>query len=373
MSESNLPNNTNRPRRRLELTLQGARWRATTWWPSDSRTSMQRSLLRILSVAHSQRLDPAVLIANFADEHRGGHRRRLRRLARRLQDGTPLVDALEQTPDVLRDEDVLAIRFAHQTGTLSSTYQYLLDRSNDPPGGVSARLSHTLAYFVCLSIVMVVLLSFLMIMIVPMLRQIYEEFGLTEVPWPFRWLVGGCEFLVDYLPLWILLGLIVAWLIWSPPSRRFFRRAVATRWIRDVAQARSAELLRLLSMAVDAGRPLPGALSTLARYHFDQSFRQRLLFARNEVEQGADVWASLVEAQLLTPQESHALAQSSSSRSRVWTMRRLADWKQQQLGLRREELATFVHPAVTLLFALIVLLICSAMFSLLAQIIQMFA
>ncbi len=44
------------------------------------------------------------LVANFAEEHRGTYRRQLRRLALRLADGTPLVDALEQTPEVLRDD-----------------------------------------------------------------------------------------------------------------------------------------------------------------------------------------------------------------------------------------------------------------------------
>jgi type II secretory pathway component PulF len=332
---------------------------------------MQRSLLRMLSVAHAERLDAAALIANLAEEHRGGHRRRLRQLARRLSDGTPLVDALEQTPDVLRDEDVLAIRFAHQTGTLSSTYAHLVDRFDVAPSGVYARLCQTVVYFACLLLVMILLLSFLMVFIVPMLVSVYAGFGSAQTPpWPFRLLVASCDYLVDYWPLWILLAMIAAWIVWSPYSRRFFRRAVAARWIRDIAQARSAELLRLLSMAVEAGRPLPGALSTLARYHFDWSFRQKLLFARNEVEQGADVWASLVEARLLTPQESHVLAQSSSDRSRIWTMRRLADWKQEQLARRSEALAAFIEPGLTLIFAAVVLLICGAMFSFLAQIIH---
>lgn len=347
-------------------------WRASTWWPGDSQESVQRALLRILSVAHRERLDTAVLVANLAEEHRGGQRRRLRRLARRLADGTPLVDALEQTPDVLSDEDTLAIRFAQQTGTLSSIYPQLIERSGEASGGIYTRFCQSMIYFGCLLVVMILMISFLMVFIVPTMQQIFSEFS-VRFSWPMQSLIACSQFVIAYWPLLVMLAIVAAWLVWSPYSRRFFRRAVATRWMRDAAQIRSAELLRLLSTAVDAGRPLPSALSTLARYHFDQSFRQKLLYARNEVEQGADVWASLVEASLLTPEEVHAVAQSSSDRSRVWTMRRLADWKQQQLRQRSESWAACVEPVITLVFAAVVLWVCVAMFGFLSQIIEICA
>ncbi len=135
----------------------------------------------------------------------------------------------------------------------------------------------------------------------------------------------------------------------------------------------AAEILQLLSQAVEAGRPLPAAISTLARYHFDKSVREKLLFARNEIEQGADVWTSLTESRLLTPQEASALANSSSSRSRVRAMRRLADWKQNTVIRRNENVVALVQPIMTLFFAAIVLLIGTAIFGVLTQMIDVFA
>ena len=79
------------------MRFRAARWRLSTWWLSDTLDAMQHSLLRILAVAHRERLELAPLVANLAEEHRGRYRRRLRRLARRLNEGTALVDALEQT------------------------------------------------------------------------------------------------------------------------------------------------------------------------------------------------------------------------------------------------------------------------------------
>ena len=113
------------------LRRRGPGWKSTPWLPVDSRTSKQRALLQLLSLAYEQRLDSAALIVNLASEQRGIFRRRLFRLAARLRAGTPLVSALEQTPDVLSESDVLSIRFAIQSGTMAATYQSLLDLPSD--------------------------------------------------------------------------------------------------------------------------------------------------------------------------------------------------------------------------------------------------
>ncbi len=166
-----------RIRRWFPAFLTGPNWRVSTWWPSDSRTAMQRSLLRLLSVAHAERLEVTPLVANLAEEHRGTYRRRLRRLALRLADGTPLVDALEQTPEVLRDETVLAIRFANQTGTLEATYRHLVKHHDASSIRSEAIMRQTIFYLFATLLILGLLLSFLMVFIVPTLEHMLDEFG----------------------------------------------------------------------------------------------------------------------------------------------------------------------------------------------------
>ncbi len=351
----------------------GARWRLSTWWPSDTLDSMQQSLLRLLAVGHRERLELAPLVANLAEEHRGRYRRRLSRLARRLADGTPLVDALEQTPDVLRDEDVLAIRFATQTGTLAPTYQSFLADSAATEDRSSSIRRQTLIYTIVTFIVLTLSVSFLVVFIVPTLRVMHEEFGLVDTHPFFRTFLSVADWVVDHMLLLILAVLAIAFLFWSAPSRRFFRRMLAGRWFHGTVQSRSSQLMQLLSMTVEAGRPVPAAISTLARYHFDRSVRQKLLFARNEIEQGNDVWASLAEANLLTPEESKAISRSSSNQTRAWAMRRMADWKLHRVSNRNGDRLRFLQPIATLLFAAVVLLVGGAMIGFLAQLVQSLA
>ena len=356
--------------------LTGPRWRASTWWPTDGLGAMQSSLVRILSAAHAERLEVTPLVANLAEEHRGSCRRRLRRLARRLAQGTPLIDALEQTPEVLPDEDVLSIRFASQTGTLDATYRDLVQQHDLRSSWVQGSLRQTLYYMAVTMAILVLALSFLFVFIVPTLESMIEDFGLdysSPELWQLHTLVGWGKHLSNHWPAWLLGVCGIAFLVGSSWSRRIGRRSIATRWLKNVAQARSAELLRLLSFAVEAGRPLPASLSTLARYHFDKNTRQSLLVARNEVEQGADVWNSLAQARLLTASESHALANSSSNQSRAWAMRQLANWKRDQVSRRAESKIALVRPMMTLVFATIVLLAGSAIVGFLTNLIYLLA
>jgi general secretion pathway protein F len=108
-------------------------------------------------------------------------------------------------------------------------------------------------------------------------------------------------------------------------------------------------------------------------YHFDRNFRQKLLYARNEVEQGVDVWQSLSDAKLLSVPESYAVASAPSNRVRAWILRRLASVKQSAVRRRIATLFAFLEPIVVLCFGALVLWICFAFISFIARLTSLLA
>ena len=171
------------------------------------------------------------------------------------------------------------------------------------------------------------------------------------------------KFLLSYIRrlfCWLIVLSIAAWLL-SP--FQWFRRWFASRLFRFVAERRSAQLLRLLATASDAGRPLAGSMSTLARYHFDRAIRAKLLFARNEIELGAEPWSSLATARLLSIDESTSLAKFDVSlKTRSWLMQQLAKVKEDKVRQRISIVSSFIHPAIIVLLGLLVLWIALACF-----------
>ena len=126
----------------------------------------------------------------------------------------------------------------------------------------------------------------------------------------------------------------------------------------------------MLAVAVDAGRPLPGSLSTLAKFHFDKKTRQRLLIARNEVEQGVPGWFSLVDAKLITPEEYQALNGAASNQVQSWSLRKMASLKQDQAESQADTRMSIIRPVVIFMFAAFVLWVSYAFLSVIADLIQ---
>ena len=117
-----------------------------------------------------------------------------------------------------------------------------------------------------------------------------------------------------------------------------------------------------LAVAMEQGRPVSGAISTLASYHYDWSFRHRLLFVRNEIEQGVDVWSALRQASLLTVPEAAAIDVAGRVGNRPWVLRQLSQRRREVDCHRRRLCWELVPPSVVIILGLLVLWIVCAFF-----------
>ncbi len=334
-------------------------WKSTPWWPAESLACKQKALLRILATAAAERAEVAPLVSALSIEDRDRYRWRLRRLARLLSAGVPLADAIEQTPGALSDEQTLAVRFGEQSGTLAATINRLLDDKDQASQRIVSRLWQIGTYAAVVLAIFVFILSFILIKIIPSYAAIFHDFEL-DLPKVTIQMIRITNWFVSYWFLVPLMLLPVAWVLFFGRTRRYFRRNISSRLLRPIAQLRSANVLSLLAGNTRSGRPVAGALSTLARYHFDEKIRHKLLFVRNEVEQGSDVWQSMAAAKLISPVDAHALDKASSADSRAWTMERLAALKRGRVERRIDTYVSLLQPAVILLMAAAVLFIAVA-------------
>jgi general secretion pathway protein F len=353
------------------LHRKGPKWYLSSWLPGETLSAMQYSLIGLLAVAHSERLEPRPLIAALANEHRGRYKRRLKLLTKRLDSSSSLIAALEKTPDVLSESAVLAIRFGSQSGTLSQTYAQLLETEKQHIDASKISKRDTKGYLIALGLAILVLLPLMMIFVVPTLQKLAEENGMKDQS--ITMLEACWATLTNHLLLFVAGIVALVMLARSSRSKRFFRREVGDKLFRSNSLSRTAQLFRMLSINAAAGRPLGGSLSTLAKYHFDPKLRQRLLLARNEVEQGVPAWASLVDAKLISVAEHEALNSVSDNRVQAWMIHRMASVKQANANQSVWMQSALAQPLSILLVAAGVLWICYAFFSFITNLIQSLA
>lgn len=338
-------------------------------WPRRVRSDQRKSLLRLIATSIEERIPPADLISQWSIDERGVQRRRLRRLAALLGSGVALADAVEQVPGVLSDEDVLTIRLGSQAGILAPTIRQALE----DPELLSIRTRDALrgatVYFGFMVFAVTVICTFIQFRIAPVLQRIYADFDVDSR----SYLVspqGPGLFAAQFS--WLIIGLllIAAWLLFSTRGGRFLRRTIVDKYFGPMREWRAAEVLQRLGWVTASGRPLPSALSTLARYHFDPAIRHKLLFARNEVEQGVDLWQSLTTVKLLTPKEAHVMDVATRVGNRSWALKQLARAKQLRVNRMLEQASNLLLPALVIGMGALVLWQALSVFSVLTVIID---
>jgi MSHA biogenesis protein MshG len=320
----------------------------------------------MIALATEQRLSLSPLLQAFAADQGGVQRGRIQRLAELLDGGTSLPAALEQVAHMLPEEHVLAIRFGTQSGTLSMTLRNLVEDSGSlDEFRMKEQLQAAMVYPVTVLLVIVGIATFLLTEIWPVFQRIMDDFGVESSPLAFQVVIDVGNLFLHYW--WLVAGvvLLLAWMLWTEKPGRSLRRGLVRPW----CDMRTADVLQSLSVVTEAGRPIAGAISTLARYHHDPTLRQKLLFVCNEVEHGADLWATLQTVKLLTPAEVALMEASEKVGNRPWVMAQLASGKRRRMRRRLELLGQLVEPAVVLLVAGVVFTMCLGVFVPLAKMI----
>jgi type II secretory pathway component PulF len=248
---------------------------------------------------------------------------------------------------VLSEEDILAIRFGTQSGTLVQSLRERLNDATMASPSFSPRLRKGMIYICALLFIGFFIVTFLQIEIVPELEKIIQEFSMTE-PEPLRWSRAFARFSANYWYLIAMAVIAIVWLVFSPWPGRRLRMEMFGPLYRPLRELHFADVLAKLGVVAEAGRPVAGAISTLARYHFDPALRSRLLFVRNEMEQGAGVWQSLQSVGLLSPPETHVLESAEKLGNRAWVLKQLALVKKRRTKARLARLADFLLPVVIL-------------------------
>jgi type IV pilus assembly protein PilC len=337
--------------------------------PRRTSRSQQRSLLRLILTATEKDIILSQLLDRWAKDESGVQRQRLHRLALLLHNGAALPDAVEEVRGVLGDEDVLGIRFGTQSGTLAASIRERLEQSDPALGYGSLPTRHLIMYLCLLGTVASAIITFWEIKIVPALNDIFREFDVGSPPKALIWSTAIANAVASY---WYVIAAAVfaIWLLlFSRWPGRPIRLQITSRLFRPMRDLRIAEVLQKLSVATRAGRPLEGALSTLARYHFDPMLRHQLLFIRNELEQGANIWQSMGNVGLLNPQEVRVLESSERVGNRPWVLNQLAQLKKRRTTQRLANWSQLALPLVIILLGGFVLLQALSMFQSLLHIV----
>ncbi len=319
--------------------------------PLRAKVARQGALLWVLAISAEKQLPLVDEIEALAEDSRGQWRGKLHDLADLLKAGISLPDALEQIPGILPPNVLLAARVGAESGTLGPALRLAAAAFTKRQETIPSSSRGVFVYLCALLCCMVLVVSFIMYYIIPKFKKIFEDFD-TELPGLTIGVINLSEVFVEYFYLFLPVLLFLAWVATT------LHVAALTRTIPTAGPFRllSAllprlyvpDILRNLVLVIEGGRPLAGAVSTMAQSHSQRSLRLRLIQVEEDLNQGDDCWQSLIEAGLLRHGEAAVLAAAQRAGNLPWALRETARSIERRLEFRFAVLLELVRPVLLL-------------------------
>ncbi len=333
-----------------------------------SADTERRSLFWLLAAAMEKGIPLPATVQAFAAERHDKLGRQARQLAQLLEGGMPLDVALLESVRRVPTEVLLSIRSGGESDDRGRGVKNAISTLANLDTSAHAAIGR-LVYLVVFLCFAAGVIAFIAFKIVPAFQKIFEDFK-TPLPPTTQTMIQGMYFVAHYqfIGFFVLAGLLATLLFtlahyiglttWDPPLLRRF-----------AVPLEAANVLRCLSDAVVAQRPLGLAVGTLARRHPKEYIRRKLQFASQRISDGGDWCDSLAAAGLLRPADVGVIKASQRVGNLSWALDDMADRLARKFSSWLIGLLSIGFPLVILVFAAIVLLVVVGLFIPLAQLI----
>jgi protein transport protein HofC len=317
-------------------------------------------------VAAENQMPLAPMVLAFASEQADGFAVRAASLARRLNEGASLGEAVAQSRGVLPPEAPLAVRLGEVSGDLPSS----LRATN-----LDAAFDRTLIPAIVLRALyivpaMLIFVAYMNLRAAPSMAGIFRDF---DVPLPAISVAvmnspalrtSNVVATVTLVILATALCWILAWLQWRGtlvPRLPVIKRIA--NWIDG------GSVLRVLTLAARKQVPLPKVFWALARLHPKRSVRGRMRRAAQQVDDGRPWPESLRRQRLLGGRDVAALSAAERNGNLDWALAQMAESYERRANYRLQAILQSAVPLAIVPIGFVVGVVAVAYFAPLARLI----
>ncbi|MGE3315375.1 MAG: type II secretion system F family protein [Planctomycetaceae bacterium] len=312
---------------------------------SDRTGAARRgALLWIIVIAVEKQLRLIPVLEAYAKDAGPGWGSPALRIVAGLRSGLSLADAIQAVPDAVPRSAVLAAQVGSESGTLGPALRIAAEAHSARQSDASKSVGGFVGYIAALALIITLITSFVMVYIIPKLLMIFQDFDM-ELPVMTRFILHVSDWMISYFYLLIPLVALfcVALAAFYSANRAdatafaWLRHRFPSRWFPDVE--------RLLSVVVQAGRPIDSALSSLAAHHPNSSVRATLNRLQSDVNSGNSLWGGLAERGLIRRADAAVLVAAERVGNLPWALRNVADNSERRADFRLRLLIEFIEPA----------------------------
>ncbi len=333
------------------------------------RASRQEALLALLAIAAERGMPLDAAISAFADQFGGRSRRRILGVAAQLRAGRSLGLALSQPKRVVSSDAILMVRVGEAVDALPAAIRMTASNRAARVGNWTSFASQ-LAYLLALLSVAEAISSFLLYFIVPKFEAIFRDFG-VPLPGITIFMIRISHLLVRYggLAGLIVIGQVIL-LLYLPFSYGGWMNYRVPIFDRLMGRRHAALVLRAISLALEANRPIGKAMEILAADYPARWYRRRLARVSDDIDSGGDWIQALWRRGAIRRADAEVLGSAASVGNLSWACRELAATTERRQQLRMQMILQAIFPLAVLAVGLAVAVLCLGYFVPLVNLIQ---
>lgn len=229
--------------------------------------------------------------------------RTLEDIARRIENGQPLVGAMREHSDIFPDRVLTLIETGERSNTLEQSARRVADMLQSE-AQIGGDLRAALIYPIILLVMAALVMGLVMFHLVPTLLPVFLSSG-AEPPTSLRvmntlrlFLNDNWVFVVAGIGILALLPLLARNFVASLINATFGR----IPWVRSYRrESETLRFARVFGLMLESGATVPEALKATANATASPEYRAFLETARTKIEAGASLSESLSDTSLLHP------------------------------------------------------------------------
>ncbi len=223
-------------------------------------------------------------------------------ISQKIEQGKSLSDAMSMYKDVFDDSQIGMTKSGEATGQLNQVLTGLADRL-EKNASIGAKVKGALIYPMVIVTLLITVVFVMMIVVVPKMTEFFTQSG-KALPFATQLLITMSEFFQSY---WVFIGVATVGVIMSVGA---WRKTVMGRYQWDgmllkipmfgplIRKSILARFARLLSDLLESGVQVVQSLHIIADAIGNDVYRQRLILASQDVEQGIPLAESLNDPSL---------------------------------------------------------------------------
>jgi type IV pilus assembly protein PilC len=287
-------------------------------------------------------------------------------IKKEVEGGTTFADALRKYPKIFDDLYVNLVQAGEIGGVLDATFARLagyIEKARALKGKVKSAMVYPAAIvFVAVSVVV-----FLMIFVIPVFAQMFQDFGGT-LPWPTQLVIGLSNFMKNYIPFAIPV-LIAAVFAFKQYYRTGSGKRAVHRYMLRVPvlgpllqKAAIARFARTLSTLLASGVPIIDSLDITARTAGNKVLEDAVLASIGSIKEGQTLATPLAKHAVFPPMVVQMVEIGDVTGELDTMLRKLADFYEEEVDRAVEALTAMLEPMLMVFLGTVLGFIIVAMY-----------